>query len=48
MKPKILDEINLTQGKALDIGGYYKPCFEKADALMRPNQTLNQAIQALI
>jgi isocitrate dehydrogenase len=44
---KILSEINLTQGQALDIGGYYKPCFEKADAFMRPSQTLNQAIQAL-
>lgn len=43
----ILNEINATQGKALDIGGYYKPCCEKADAFMRPSQTLNRALEAL-
>lgn len=44
----ILNEIDATQGRALDIGGYYKPCCEKADALMRPSQTFNRALQALI
>lgn len=45
---KILDEINATQGKSLDIGGYYKPDFAKADAAMRPSKTLNGALQAFI
>lgn len=44
----ILDEINATQGKALDIGGYYKPDFAKADAAMRPSKTLNHLLEAFI
>ncbi len=43
----IMAEINLTQGKALDIGGYYKPSFEKADKAMRPSDTLNKALALL-
>ena len=45
---KILEEINLTQGKALDIGGYYKPDFQKTQSVMRPSQTLNRAFESLV
>ena len=45
---KILEEINLTQGKALDIGGYYKPDFKKTDSMMRPSPTLNRAFESLV
>ncbi len=29
------------QGKPQDVGGYYKPVFEKAAAAMRPSATFN-------
>lgn len=44
---KIIEEINGTQGKPLDIGGYYKPDFGKADSAMRPSKTLNSAFETL-
>ncbi len=37
----IIDELNAAQGKAVDIGGYYHPDTERADAAMRPSATLN-------
>jgi isocitrate dehydrogenase len=40
----IMDEINATQGKAVDIGGYYKPDCVKTDKAMRPSATLNRII----
>lgn len=40
----ILEEINATQGKASDIGGYYWPDEEKLAAAMRPSATLNKAL----
>ena len=43
----ILEEINATQGKALDVGGYYKMAFDKTDAAMRPSKTFNQALKSL-
>ncbi len=41
---RIMDEINATQGKPMDIGGYYKPDCVKADKAMRPSATLNRII----
>jgi isocitrate dehydrogenase len=34
------------QGKAVDIGGYYKPDAEKCKAVMRPSATLNKVLAA--
>ncbi|MFE2158454.1 NADP-dependent isocitrate dehydrogenase [Streptomyces lydicus] len=43
----IVDELIAAQGSPADIGGYYQPDPEKAAAVMRPSQTLNQAIASL-
>ncbi len=43
----IVEELNSVQCKSVDIGGYYQPDFEKADAVMRPSETLNQQINRL-
>ena len=37
----IVNELLSIQGDKNDIGGYYRPNEEKADAAMRPSQTLN-------
>jgi isocitrate dehydrogenase len=34
------------QGKEVDIGGYYKPDFDKLEIVMRPSKTLNAALAA--
>ena len=44
---KINDELIGAQGKQQDIGGYYKPNFEKTDAAMRPSPTLNTIINQI-
>lgn len=44
---KINEELIGAQGKAQDIGGYYKPNFEKTDKAMRPSDTLNAIINQL-
>ncbi len=44
---KILDELKSTQGKPIDIGGYYQPDASKTVAAMRPSQTFNDAIASL-
>ncbi len=44
---KIVGELNGAQGKAVDIGGYYRPDDAKASAAMRPSATFNQALSAL-
>ncbi|CAA6679759.1 MULTISPECIES: NADP-dependent isocitrate dehydrogenase [unclassified Lentimonas] len=44
---KIVDELNAVQGVAMDIGGYYRPDLAKAQAAMRPSETLNAALAAL-
>lgn len=44
---KINEELIGAQGKAQDIGGYYKPNFGKTDAAMRPSTILNNIINAL-
>ncbi|MGW8658274.1 NADP-dependent isocitrate dehydrogenase [Streptomyces diastaticus] len=40
----IVGELAAVQGKPVDIGGYYQPDPAKAEAVMRPSKTLNQAI----
>ncbi|MDQ1104467.1 NADP-dependent isocitrate dehydrogenase [Nocardioides zeae] len=44
---KIVDELVAVQGKPVDIGGYYRPDGAKADAVMRPSATLNEALASL-
>jgi len=44
---KIVDELAAVQGKAVDIGGYYRPDLAKAGPAMRPSTTLNAAIASL-
>ncbi len=44
---KILGEIAATQGKPVDIGGYYWPSPEKTSTAMRPSTTFNAAIKSL-
>ncbi|MRJ03092.1 MAG: NADP-dependent isocitrate dehydrogenase [Epsilonproteobacteria bacterium] len=44
---KILQEIRAVEGKPTDIGGYYHPDDEKAEAAMRPSKTFNEIIQSI-
>lgn len=44
---KITSEIAAAEGKPSDVGGYYKPVYEKAFAAMRPSATLNAIIDSL-
>ncbi|UQX04013.1 NADP-dependent isocitrate dehydrogenase [Streptomyces sp. RerS4] len=43
----IVAELNAVQGSPADIGGYYQPDPAKAEAVMRPSATLNQALRLL-
>jgi isocitrate dehydrogenase len=43
----IVGELNGVQGSPADIGGYFRPDPEKAERVMRPSATLNEAIDAL-
>ncbi|MFC6279841.1 MULTISPECIES: NADP-dependent isocitrate dehydrogenase [Polaromonas] len=43
----IVAELAAVQGKPADIGGYYKPDFNKLDAVMRPSKTLNSALASV-
>lgn len=43
----IVDELLAVQGAPVDIGGYYQPDPAKAEAVMRPSKTFNQAISTL-
>ncbi|WVH09963.1 MAG: Isocitrate dehydrogenase [Fluviibacter phosphoraccumulans EoVTN8] len=43
---QIVAEMKTVQGKAVDIGGYYKADSEKIKAVMRPSATLNAALKA--
>ena len=47
LEETIVAELNGAQGVSTDIGGYFKPCDEKASAVMRPSATLNSIIDAL-
>jgi isocitrate dehydrogenase len=44
---KINEELIAAQGKPQDIGGYFRPVFEKASASMRPSATSNAIIGAI-
>jgi isocitrate dehydrogenase len=41
---KIVEELNMVQGKAMNIGGYYLPNEDLAAKAMRPSETLNSII----
>ncbi|PHM17356.1 MAG: isocitrate dehydrogenase (NADP(+)) [Sulfuricurvum sp. PD_MW2] len=44
---KIMEELMAVSGKPQDIGGYFHPNDEKAEAAMRPSATLNAIINAI-
>ena len=44
----IVQELNDAQGKPVDIGGYYHPAPEKAEASMRASQTFNAALVSFL
>ncbi|WP_299050852.1 NADP-dependent isocitrate dehydrogenase [uncultured Nocardioides sp.] len=43
----IVGELNGVQGSPADVGGYFRPDDDKADAVMRPSATLNEALASL-
>ena len=43
----IIDELNVAQGSAVDLGGYYLPDEQKASAAMRPSRLFNEALASL-
>jgi len=45
---KIAKELMDAQGPAQNVGGYYRPVFEKAAKAMRPSPTLNSIIDGII
>ena len=44
---KIVEELIAVQGSPADIGGYYEPDDELANAVMRPSTTFNEALASL-
>ena len=44
---KIVDEYNSSQGKAIDLGGYYRPDAAKCAQAMQPSDTFKQLLAAL-
>ncbi|KAF0150121.1 MAG: isocitrate dehydrogenase, partial [Ignavibacteria bacterium] len=44
---QIITELLAVQGKPTDVGGYYKPDDEVADAVMRPSKTFNKIINEM-
>jgi isocitrate dehydrogenase len=40
----IVEELLAAQGEPADIGGYYLPDAAKAEAVMRPSETFNEAL----
>jgi isocitrate dehydrogenase len=44
---QIVAELLAVQGKAVDIGGYYRPDAAKMATALRPSTTLNEALAAL-
>ena len=44
---KIVGELDAVQGESVDLGGYYFVDRDKADAVMRPSETFNAAIETL-
>lgn len=43
----VIDELSQSQGKAVDVGGYYHPDPAKMEKAMRPSKTLNSIIDAI-
>ena len=43
----IVAELAAVQGKPVDIGGYYKPDFDKLQAVMRPSKTFNAILASV-
>ncbi|HEX6874103.1 MAG TPA: NADP-dependent isocitrate dehydrogenase, partial [Nocardioidaceae bacterium] len=43
----INEELLAVQGSPADVGGYYRPDPDKAEAVMRPSKTLNEALATL-
>ncbi|OOG78659.1 NADP-dependent isocitrate dehydrogenase [Algoriphagus sp. A40] len=43
----IVEEYNSSQGKPVDIGGYYRPEVSKTSTAMRPSKTFNEIIESL-
>ncbi|AIU26208.1 isocitrate dehydrogenase [Pandoraea pnomenusa] len=43
----IVAELAEVQGKPADIGGYYKPDFDKLEQVMRPSKTFNAALASV-
>ncbi|MEU3985196.1 NADP-dependent isocitrate dehydrogenase [Streptomyces sp. NPDC026672] len=44
---RIVDELLAVQGSPADIGGYYRPEKDRADAVMRPSTTWNETLASL-
>jgi isocitrate dehydrogenase len=44
---KIVKELLAVQGKPVDIGGYYSPDDAKANAALRPSETLNGILASI-
>ncbi|MCP4846780.1 MAG: NADP-dependent isocitrate dehydrogenase [Verrucomicrobiaceae bacterium] len=44
---RIVDELNSVQCQSMDIGGYYRPTDELANAAMRPSETFNAIIERM-
>ncbi|MBA4299859.1 MAG: NADP-dependent isocitrate dehydrogenase [Cyclobacterium sp.] len=45
---KIVEEYNSSQGKPVDIGGYFRPDVSKTSIAMRPSKTFNEILTSLI
>jgi isocitrate dehydrogenase len=45
---KIVEEYNSSQGKPVDIGGYFRPDVSKTSVAMRPSPTFNEILTSLI
>ena len=43
----ILQELSAAKGKAMDLGGYYRPDPEKMKAAMRPSATFNKILDSV-
>ena len=43
---KVIGELSEVQGKAVDIGGYYWPDFDKMTEIMRPSKTFNALLES--
>ena len=44
---KIIEQLNQSQGKAINLGGYYHPNSSTLESAMRPSETFNQLIDSL-